>query len=341
MGEPAQQQKQQHIIIDMGMVNMGLSPQALGLYVVMKSHMCQDRTAYPGTDRIHQLTGWSKPTILKYRKELEAAGVIEKTPRVNAETGKQTSNLYRFPVVKSSDSNPTAIGVKNFDSSQESLPVGVKNFDRGGKNSLPELHPTNYIQFNYNNIGANAEQPDVNLPGVAGAYRQVTGLAASYSETQSQKAVDLLSEDVVKDVLSGIQQRTARVAGNDLDNLFVLLSQFERKPGHWFTEVLKEVDRRQPSHILKYVNAILKTWVEDPPEDRKPRIRYRYVIEDEQNALNQEPEAPTESQDPRDDEDPLMSMSREDRARLYHKYLGHKIHNARDYFPDIETGQAS
>lgn len=65
---------------------------AIAVYAALASHANRECVAWPSLDRLAGMTGWSRPTIVKAIKMLEAAQVIRKTRRET--NGVHISNQY-------------------------------------------------------------------------------------------------------------------------------------------------------------------------------------------------------------------------------------------------------
>lgn len=65
---------------------------AIAVYAALAKHADREGVAWPSLDRLAEMTGWSRPTIVKAIKMLEAAQVIRKTRRNT--NGVHISNQY-------------------------------------------------------------------------------------------------------------------------------------------------------------------------------------------------------------------------------------------------------
>jgi uncharacterized phage protein (TIGR02220 family) len=112
-----------------------LDEKELYLACRIAQHIGKNGVAWPGLNRLVELTGWSKPTVIKIAKQLDGKGVVKMTHR-KGENGRNQSNLYRL--------NTPNIGVfittdKLGGGSKNSLLGVVKNIDHPSKISLPEV----------------------------------------------------------------------------------------------------------------------------------------------------------------------------------------------------------
>ena len=102
----------------------GISVQARFLWIELFSYSFNAGAIFPGLDRVSKNLGWSRPTISKYRKELEKFGFLKVTRR-----GLNRTNLYELDV-------PVAD-----DNADRNTDVNM-GFDQDVKGGLYKEHPT-------------------------------------------------------------------------------------------------------------------------------------------------------------------------------------------------------
>lgn len=67
---------------------------AIAVYAAIAQHADREGIAWPSLDRIAEMTGWSRPTVVKAVKMLEESGVLQKERRELS--GFKQSNRYRL-----------------------------------------------------------------------------------------------------------------------------------------------------------------------------------------------------------------------------------------------------
>ena len=138
-----------------------ISLPALGMYAYLSCRTGTKESCWPSLPKICEDLGISKPSALKYLRELEAASVVE----VSRSQG--VGNVYKL------------IDAKTFEceTSKNSLPVPVKNLYGGSKNSLPPpvkiFYPNKnkYNKTNTNNSKAQLTHEKGEIPKYVEANR--------------------------------------------------------------------------------------------------------------------------------------------------------------------------
>ena len=121
--------------------SLGLSLEALGLYVILKSFAIDKNFVWPSLSTLEKLTGKSRKSVIKYIKELTDKGLISKEKRKN--NNANASNIYTINQVQKENIKNKTLGgsVKNTPPTEGDC----KNFTRGSvKNTLravENLHP--------------------------------------------------------------------------------------------------------------------------------------------------------------------------------------------------------
>lgn len=129
-------------IIENTLIQAKISPTAKAVYLALAMRADRDGSCWPSFKTISEDANVSRPTAMKAVKELEANGFLEVVKRPS-EIGDADSNLY---ILK--NYQQFRGGKESLLPRQESYPPVVKNFDQGGKESLPELYPSNQSQIN-------------------------------------------------------------------------------------------------------------------------------------------------------------------------------------------------
>lgn len=96
---------------------------------------------YPSRKTISKEAGCSIRTVDKYITQLEQAGFIDKTYRINEVTGSKDSNLYQINIMVEQDS-PEGSDVKNTTPSVENIALTIPNINSTHRTIIADVIPS-------------------------------------------------------------------------------------------------------------------------------------------------------------------------------------------------------
>lgn len=94
-GEATTPALQPYYRVEHAILTLGLSVYALAVYNVLAHHADRNRNCFPSIGRIARMLRIGRSTVLRSIRELETAGVVRVTPRLD-DKGHKTSNYYHL-----------------------------------------------------------------------------------------------------------------------------------------------------------------------------------------------------------------------------------------------------